>query len=268
MHPEIERLRLNLQHDTANPLAWLEFFTAACALSRATAHGHPRAFASWRRRALGRSLGLPIVALVLGISPLSPILWAIYGWQQLDLYLHLGLNRAGDEHIPWPAFPLATECTLWRAYAGAALLTVHGRPRTAFALGTATDILDGWLARRTRTTTVLGALLDAEYDGLLWVAAVHAARRNGGLTPMAARILWMRVAAATAAGFITFFTAPEPVNAGSTYAGKVAGVVQALLLWKALGPRGAEAAPRRTVFAALATFIALVAQARRFSARA
>ena len=65
-----------------------------------------------------------------------------------------------------------------RAYAAAALLAGSATPRRALMLGMATDLLDGYAARRSASETQLGAWLDAEYDAYLLLAAARAARRG------------------------------------------------------------------------------------------
>jgi CDP-diacylglycerol---glycerol-3-phosphate 3-phosphatidyltransferase len=59
--------------------------------------------------------------------------------------------------------------SLARAPLGAAFVATSGRPRVALtmlALSGASDVLDGWSARRLRRATPTGALLDAVMDKL------------------------------------------------------------------------------------------------------
>jgi CDP-diacylglycerol---glycerol-3-phosphate 3-phosphatidyltransferase len=70
--------------------------------------------------------------------------------------------------------------TMRYAYAGAAAL---------FAVAAATDFLDGYLARRWRATTVLGAFLDTTADKLLVSGALIALVSAGRASPWAAMII-------------------------------------------------------------------------------
>jgi len=234
MHPEIARLRADLRRRRYSPFALAGFFAGSWTVSWSTARMYPATARMWRRRALGRAVALPLVAVALGCRPSSPALWTVYAWQQLDLYWHLGLNHGVNESVPRPRFPLAVECTLPRAYAAAALWTGSAAPRWALTVGVITDLLDGRLARRYVDETALGALLDGEYDALLLIAAARAARRSGGLERAAERIVWLRFGGIFAAGLIAYFTQQRPATPGSTWPGKLAGAAQVLLLGAAL----------------------------------
>jgi phosphatidylglycerophosphate synthase len=189
---------------------------------------------------------LPLLARVLGSSPSHPVWWTTYALQQADLYVHLGLNRPAESFAMRRTFPLATEVTLLRAYAAAALWSGPPRPRLALGLGLATDVLDGALARRCGKATALGALLDGEYDASLWLAAARTARRRRALAPGAEAILWLRFGVPLLAGVLAYGVAPEPVSARSHRLGQIAGSLQAALLWAALSGRE-QRRPRRVV---------------------
>lgn len=263
MHPEIERLRGDLRARRHRPSAYPRFLLGSWRVSRATARAHPDLTRMWRHRALWRAAALPWLAAALGCAPASAPLWLTYALQQLDLYLHLGLNRAPGGDAPWPAFPLALECTLVRAYAAAALLDTRARPRRAFTLGLATDLLDGHLARRQGGETQLGALLDAEYDAYLLLAAARVARRRGTLQRAAERMIWLRFGGSLLAGAIAFFVLQHPAPPRSTPIGKMAGAIQAALIVSALSDQ--RAAPRwQPVLLALTTSGAVAGQVRRY----
>jgi hypothetical protein len=147
-HPEIDRLRRDLLQAHRQPEAWWRFLAGSWAVARATARDHPSLRHTWQRRALWRALTLPLLARVLRSSPAHPAWWTTYVVQQADLYVHLGLNRPAVSCAMRHTFPLATEVTLLRAYAAAALWSDTTRPRLALGLGLATDVLDGFLARQ------------------------------------------------------------------------------------------------------------------------
>jgi phosphatidylglycerophosphate synthase len=176
-----------------------------------------------------------VLARGLGCRPWHPLLWATYVLQQADLYLHLGLNRGPDRAPLRPSLPVATECTLLRAYAAAALLAGTPHPRRALVVGALSDLIDGALARRAGGETALGGLLDGEYDAYLLLAAAHAARRQGRLAPAAERLLWLRFIGVLLAGAVAA-VAGRPVSVHSSGPGKVASGLQAATVYGAMAP--------------------------------
>jgi phosphatidylglycerophosphate synthase len=216
---------------------------------------------TWPPRALWRALALPGLAVGLGCQPSSPWLWGTYVAQQADLAMQ-GAHPPGRgprrATVPW-----ATECTLLRAYAAAALLAGSATPRRALALGLATDILDGYLARRSGSRTPLGARLDGLYDAYLLLAAAHAARCHGGLTRCTEHLLWLRFGAVLLAGGLATVATGRPITIQSTWPGKVASGLQAATVYRALAAWPA-ATPRAQAWTmALGTALAVSGQVAR-----
>ena len=238
MYPDIEALRARVARQRFRPRALVTFLVASVAVARRTATRHPDLARSWRRGTLVHALLLPLVARILGCPPQGRALWLMYLWQHGDLYLHLGLNRLPNARAPRSTVTLPTECTLLRAYAAAALLAGCARPRRALVCGVATDMLDGFLARRLRQQTALGALLDSEYDAYLALAALYAIRRTGRRERALEQAIALRFGGQFLLGLVVFFTRPHPAAVGSTRAGKLSGAVQALALYRALGAAG------------------------------
>ncbi len=267
MHPDIEDLRVRVTQRRYHPWALTTFLGASVAVAGRTATRHPALVRSWRRRALYRALLLPLVARLLGCSPRSRILWLTYLWQQSDVYLHLGLNRRPDARAVRMSFTLPTECTLLRAYAAAALASGCKRPRRALVCGVITDILDGYLARRLRRQTALGALLDSEYDAYLALAALAAIRRHGRRENALEQAIALRFGGQFLTGLAGFFIRSHTTAVGSTRAGKVSGTVQALALYRALGSAESRYQTGRLMRVALrATAVgAVVAQGLRYT---
>lgn len=262
MHPEIARLRAELMRARYRPSAWVHFLTSSCGVAQATARSHPMMTRSWRYRAIVRALALPCLASVLGCRRAAPALWLTYLEQQADLYAHLGLNRSAHEPLPHDSFPLATECTLVRAYAAAALLAGCSRPRSALTIGLLSDVLDGYLARHRGEETQLGRLLDGEYDAYLFVAAARAARRQGGLDRWDECVVWLRFGGMLLVGLMVWFAEPQPISLRPTWEGKIGGAMQAAMLWRALSPQR-RADSYSTLLMSLGAVLAVAAQLRR-----
>src|ERR671937_680604 len=74
-------------------------------------------------------------------------------------------------------------------------------------LAAATDFLDGWLARRTNSTTRWGALVDPIADRIFVLVAIVTYVLNGELSPVESLLLLSRDIA-TALGFLVARTVP------------------------------------------------------------
>ena len=106
-------------------------------------------------------------------------------------------------------------------------------------LAGATDFLDGWLARRTRTTTRWGALLDPVADRLFVLVAIVMYVLNGKLSVVESLLLLPRDIA-TALAFVVACLIPSfrIVEFKARFPGKIVTVLQlATLLAVAVGVR-------------------------------
>jgi CDP-diacylglycerol---glycerol-3-phosphate 3-phosphatidyltransferase len=98
-------------------------------------------------------------------------------------------------------------------------------------LAGATDFLDGWLARRTNTTTRLGALVDPISDRLFVLVAIVTYVLNGELSVVESLLLLSRDIA-TALGFFVARLVPglRAVEFKARFPGKVVTVLQLVTL--------------------------------------
>ena len=114
----------------------------------------------------------------------------------------------------------------------AAFVLANGTPARLALLGTAsaTDMLDGWLARRLGATRI-GALLDPLADKTFMVAALSAFLVGGHLG-LGAYLLILSRDLATAVGFIVAWYLPglDPAAFQARLPGKVVTVLQLLAL--------------------------------------
>jgi CDP-diacylglycerol--glycerol-3-phosphate 3-phosphatidyltransferase len=128
-----------------------------------------------------------IVSGFASVRWLLPVV-VVAGFQLLFVYRHLGSNRPyGDGVSVYRSLGLPNLVTLSRgglvaALAGFGALTprpaIAWLPALLYGVGVTLDLLDGFLARRTERTTVLGAKLDMAIDttgflvaplvGVLW----------------------------------------------------------------------------------------------------
>jgi CDP-diacylglycerol--glycerol-3-phosphate 3-phosphatidyltransferase len=134
-------------------------------------------------------------------------------------------------------FSLPNVISLARFVLAAAVLAVRGTTEQVAIIGiaSATDFLDGWLARRRQTTTRLGALLDPVADRCFVVACVVSLLLQGALTTGQYLILLSRDIA-TAIGFIVARIIPwlRRVTFQARYLGKAVTVLQLATLVAAL----------------------------------
>ena len=98
-------------------------------------------------------------------------------------------------------------------------------------LAGATDFLDGWLARRTNTTTRWGALVDPIADRLFVLAAIVTYVLNGELSVVESLLLLSRDLA-TALGFVVARMVPKlrAVEFKARFPGKIVTVLQLVTL--------------------------------------
>ena len=98
---------------------------------------------------------------------------------------------------------------------------------TVLGMASASDFIDGWLARRFRRTTRSGALLDPIADKTFVLAALTAFVRTGDLTAGEYFVILARDFA-TAIGFLVAWLLPglDPANFQARMPGKIVTVLQ------------------------------------------
>jgi len=185
-----------------------------------------------------------------------------------DAYVHLGLNRDRDTtgrpdapHSPFPDSPheprheprheplydtlgMPTVLTLTRGAAAGVLFghLLSGAPApcaitsTVLTVAGITDVADGYLARRLRRTTRLGAYLDSEADFGVGLALTLTLRAQGRLPSWLVAGTLTRWFVPFAYTLFCYFGRGRRVQIGSTRTGKAAGVAQTLALGMALLP--------------------------------
>lgn len=107
----------------------------------------------------------------------------------------------------------------------------RGARLALICIAAATDFLDGWLARRTRTTTRWGALVDPIADRIFVLVAVVTYVLNGSLSLLAMLLLLARDIA-TALGFFVARAVPSlhGVAFKARFPGKIVTVLQLITL--------------------------------------
>ena len=152
----------------------------------------------------------------------------------------------------------------------AVLFVPAGRPASIalICLAAATDFLDGWLARRTNTTTRWGALVDPIADRVFVLVAIVTYVLNGELSLVESLLLLSRDIA-TALGFFVARAVPalRAVEFKARFPGKIVTVLQLVTLLALVV--GAHALTPFIALVALASALAIADYAQAvFSARA
>ena len=105
-------------------------------------------------------------------------------------------------------------------------------------IAAATDVLDGWLARRSKSTSAIGALIDPIADRLFVFTAVCVYLANGVVNPLQYFVLIFRDIV-TAIGFVVAKNVSwlRPITFRARLAGKVVTALQLLTLVALLARR-------------------------------
>jgi phosphatidylglycerophosphate synthase len=165
-------------------------------------------------------------------------------WQQSDLFWHLGLNRQVHTGELLPVVGIANILTWLRGLGAAFLLArlVGGIPTSSglallvFLAGVVTDILDGQIARHTKTQSKLGRIADGEADFCLYLALTIILIQNTVLPLWLGSIMLLRFLIPLLAALVSYFLFAQPVRFGSTVWGKYAGLAQCLYFLVLLTP--------------------------------
>ncbi|HEY7357885.1 MAG TPA: CDP-alcohol phosphatidyltransferase family protein [Ktedonobacterales bacterium] len=245
-------LLTDLRQRRYSPAAWGRFLADSWRQSRATAQAHSRLSRSWARVSLLLALlAVGVFSLIWLLEGeqtalrLLPALLICLALQQGDVYVHLGLNRSPTDGLLCERLGLPTTLTLVRGLMAGCLLAhlLSGAvPPNSFTLGalligTATDIADGRIARRTNWQTRLGGYLDSEADLYLSTSATLCALRAGVLPAWATTILLLRFAIPLIGALFSYFVAIRQVDLTHTVLGRSAGAAQSMLLIAVLAPK-------------------------------
>ena len=187
---------------------------------------------------------LAALATTLGLTPAGLVAGALYGLALCGL-LVAGLHRAG-----MPALGPANVVTLSRAIlvggVTALVVTSFTHPVSTPALvavagvALALDGVDGQVARRTGSTSRLGARFDMEIDAfLILVLSVYAGDRFGWWTVALGAYRYLFVAASWA---LPWLTAALPPRFSRKVVAALQGIVLALVTANLLPPLAAQAA--------------------------
>jgi phosphatidylglycerophosphate synthase len=240
-----------LRQEHFSPLGWWRFLGRSWEMSCRTAHDNPGLKRSWALVTV--FMGLLAVAILLAnfffegpgrtFSMLPGFVFCVV-WQQSDMFWHLGLNRSGQAGMLLPTVGKANTLT-WLRGLGASYLLARiiggiGTP-TELALmvflgGVATDMLDGQVARFTKTQSKLGQIGDGEADFCLYLALSIILMQNNALPLWLGLAMLLRYCVPLVAALTSYFLFVQPVRFGSTIWGKYAGLAQCLYFLVLLAP--------------------------------
>ena len=240
-----------LRQEHFSPPGWWRFLRRSWEMSRRTAHDNPGLKRSWALVTV--FVGILAVAMLLAnfffegsgrTFYILPGFMFCVVWQQSDLFWHLGLNRSVQSGTLLPTIGMANTLT-WLRGLGASYLLARivggvGTPSwlalIVFLGGVATDILDGQVARFTRTQSKLGQIGDSEADFCLYLALSIILMQNNALPLWLGLVMLLRFCLPLVAAAASYFLFAQPVRFGSTIWGKYAGLAQCLYFLVLLAP--------------------------------
>lgn len=245
-------LLTTLQKERFSPLGWWRFIGHSWERSCVTADMYPTLKRSWLSTTwfIGM-LAVMIFATTLFFEGASVALQLLPGfvfcvaWQQSDLFWHLGLNRNAQTGEILPKVGVANTLTLLRGLSASyllgrlvgGLLTPSWLALLVFLCGgVVTDILDGQVARATKTQSKLGQIADGEADFCLYLAITLILIQNATLPLWLGIVMLLRFAIPLFAALSSYFLFAHPVRFGSTVLGKYAGLAQCVYFLVLLAP--------------------------------
>lgn len=244
-------LLTTLREEKFSPLGWWHFFRRSWEMSWNTAQSHPTLRRSWTHITV--FIGTLVIAILLisfslegpatTIRLLPGFLFCVV-WLQGDLFWHLGLNRLAKTGELLPTVGVANTLTWLRGLAASFLLgrliggvtTPSWLALLVFLAGIVTDILDGQVARYTRTQSKLGQIADGEADFYLYSATAIILIQNGVLPLWLGLIMLLRFLVPLLAALASYFIFTHPIRFGSTVWGKYAALAQCLYFLVLLTP--------------------------------
>src|SRR2546430_11943832 len=175
----------DLRSEKFSCLAWMHFLGSSWRRSCATARANPVLKRSWIHTTIflgAFALAVLVVNFIFegpgAALRLMPGFLLFVGWQQSDLYWHLGLNRQRRTGTLLRVIGVATTLTWLRGLGASYLLgrfigginTPSWLGLLVLLKGILTEILDGQIGQRTQTQTKLGTIADGEGDFCLYRA--------------------------------------------------------------------------------------------------
>src|SRR6266567_3781992 len=228
-----------LRNEKFSRLAWMHFLGSSWKRSCATARANSVLKRSWTHTTIFISafaLAVLVVNFIIEGSGatlrLTPGFLFFVGWQQSDLYWHLGLNRLSRTGTLLHVIGAATTLTWLRGLGASYLLgrfigginTPSWLVLLVLLSGILTDILDGQIARRTQTQTKLGQIADGEVDFCLYLAIAIILIQKSILPLWFGLFILLRFMVPLFATIASYFLFAHPVRFGSTIWGRVAGL--------------------------------------------
>lgn len=244
-------LLTTLRKERFSPLGWWHFIGRSWEMSWNTAQAHPTLKRSWAR--ITFLIGMLAIAILIAslffegpgitIRLLPGFLFCVV-WQQSDLFWHLGLNRQVKTGTLLPTVGVANTLTWLRGLVASFLFgrliggvsTPSWPALLVFLAGIATDILDGPVARYTRTQSKLGQIADGEADFCLYSAIAIILIQNGVLPLWLGLLMLLRFLVPLLAALASYFIFVHPIHFGSTIWGKCAALAQCLYFLVLLAP--------------------------------
>ncbi|MGH7724389.1 MAG: CDP-alcohol phosphatidyltransferase family protein [Candidatus Eiseniibacteriota bacterium] len=231
----VEQELIELRSSRYSAAAWLLYARRALAFARERALGNPAAVRSVLFVGLILFLGAVACAAVLAVVVDPGLARRAFGWTVVGLVpmivltlLHIDLlrDKTGTplDAIGWPSAITLTRVALVPAFLVFMAARQFKLAFLAYMIAIASDIVDGWVARRFHQETRFGTILDPLAD-ILCSFWLFVGLYIGGLAPLLALVLAaLRMLLLLVGGSFLYVTR-GPVRIHSTLPGKMTGLL-------------------------------------------
>ena len=229
--------------------AWAAFWRASWVRSLQIIQENQELRSSWLRFAVAGMTGIVLAAVgVLRFAPADALLFLVtsllwWGVLMTDLGLHLGLMvnlESGDlqRTVGWPnkLTELRGFSSVWVAWgAHWASGGVYIPLVAVFGVAAATDLVDGWLARRRHASTRWGRLYDPFMDGIFFSVSAISLAVIGVIPEWLAALISFRYAFPIVGGIAFLFVRRRTLRVRHTMWGRLSSGAIAVTVFAAAG---------------------------------
>jgi phosphatidylglycerophosphate synthase len=249
---QVVELLTTLRQQRFSPSAWWHFLKRCWDMSCATANAHPALKRSWLHHTILMAILTVCILAMTGVFEGPEVMLRLLPgflfcmlWQQSDLFWHLGLHYHTQTGQLFQNVGMANILTGMRGMSASLLIgRLAGGVSTPlswlalilFLIGVVTDVLDGQVARYTKTQSKLGQIIDSEADFCFYTTLTVLLMQSGILPLWFAVTIMLRFLLPLLATVICYFIFARSILFGSTIWGKYAGIMLCLSFFVMLIP--------------------------------
>ena len=248
---QVVELLTTLRQQRFSPPAWWHFLKRCWDMSCATANANLALNRSWLYDTILMTILTVCILMITCIFEGPEIMVRLLPgflfcmlWQQSDLFWHLGLHYHPQTRQLFQSVGMANILTGMRGMSASFLIgRLTGGVSTPSSLvlfllliGVVTDVLDGQVARYTKTQSKLGQIIDSETDFCFYTALTMILVQSGMLPLWFAVTIVLRFLLPFLATVVCYFIFARSILFGSTLWGKYAGIALCMSFFFVLIP--------------------------------